>query len=42
LTIKLAVVFWIKQRLQGKDRRQYRNIAKGFKAAQGVSGRKER
>jgi hypothetical protein len=42
LTIKLAVIFWMKQRVQGKDRRQYRDIAKSFNAAQDVSGRKER
>jgi hypothetical protein len=28
--------------VQGKDRRQYWGIGKGFNAAQGVSGRKER
>jgi hypothetical protein len=30
----------MKQRVQDKDRRQYQDIAKGFNAAQDVSGRK--
>jgi hypothetical protein len=42
LAIKLAMIFWMKQLLQGKACWQYRDIGKGFNAAKGVSGRKAR